>query len=163
MSGDPMPVALRPAEPNDDPFLLEVYASTRAEEMAAWGWNAAQQAAFLRMQFNGQQGSYRMQHPEAEHQIILFKDQPVGRMIVISTDEEVRLADITVLPQYRNLGIGARLIKDLCAEAERRGVHVRLRVLKSNRAAIRLYERLGFSTDSEIETHLQMEWHPGAR
>lgn len=163
MSTDQMPVALRPVEPGDEPFLFEVYSSTRASEMAAWGWDAAQQEAFLRLQFNGQQGFYRMQYPEAEHQIILFNAQPVGRMIVVNSDDEVRLADIIVLPQYRNRGIGASLIKDLCAEAERKGLPVRLQVLKSNHDAARLYERLGFSTDTESDTHVQMQWQPNAR
>jgi ribosomal protein S18 acetylase RimI-like enzyme len=163
MSTDQMPLALRPVEPGDEPFLFEVYSSTRADEMAAWGWNAAQQEAFLRLQFNGQQGFYRMQYPGAEHRIILFNAQPVGRMIVIRSDEEVRLADIVVLPQYRNRGIGASLIKDLCAEAEGKGLPVRLQVLKSNHDAARLYERMGFSTVTENDTHLQMQWHPGTQ
>src|SRR5215210_2167724 len=160
---EPMPVSIRPVEPGDEPFLFEVYASTRADEMAAWGWDRAQQEAFLRLQFSGQQGFYRMQYPEAEHSVILFNAQPVGRMIVISTSDEVRLADIVLLPQYRNIGIGALLIKDLCADAARKGVPVRLRVLKSNHAAARFYERLGFFSDdgeSESDTHLQMVWHP---
>ncbi|HEY6186187.1 MAG TPA: GNAT family N-acetyltransferase [Pyrinomonadaceae bacterium] len=163
MSTDQMPVALRPVEPGDEPFLFELYSSTRADELAAWGWDAAQQEAFLRLQFNGQQGFYRMQYPDAEHRIITLGDQPVGRMIVIGADEEIRLADIVLLPQYRNRGLGASLIKDLCAEAGTRGLPVRLRVLKSNRDAARLYERLGFSMDGENETHLQMEWHPVSR
>jgi ribosomal protein S18 acetylase RimI-like enzyme len=162
MSGDPMSVALRPVEAGDEQFLFEVYASTRADEMAAWGWDGAQQEAFLRLQFNGQQGFYRMQYLEAEHSLILFNDQPVGRMIVIRAKHAVRLADIALLPQYRNLGIGASLIKELCAEAARKGVPVRLRVLRSNHAAARFYERLGFSgyIESESDTHLQMVWHP---
>jgi ribosomal protein S18 acetylase RimI-like enzyme len=163
MSADPLPVALRPVQSDDEAFLLEVYASTRAEELAAWGWNAAQQEAFLSLQFNGQQGFYRMQYPDAVHQVILFHDRPVGRMIVVNTDEEVRLADIIVLPQYQNLGIGATLIKDLCATAARLGLPVRLRVLKSNGAAARLYARLGFLITGESDTHLQMEWHPAGR
>ncbi|HEX8772059.1 MAG TPA: GNAT family N-acetyltransferase [Pyrinomonadaceae bacterium] len=163
MSVEPLAVSVRPVEPGDEPFLFEVYSSTRADEMAAWGWNAAQQEAFLRMQFKGQQGFYRMQYPEAEHQIILLGDRPVGRMIVIGAEDEIRLADIVVLPEFRNRGIGASLIRDLCAEAERQNVPVRLRVLKSNRDAARLYERMGFAMDGESDTHFDMAWHSGAR
>lgn len=163
MSGDSLTVGTRPVEPGDEPFLFEVYSSTRALEMAQWGWGAAQQEAFLRLQFNGQQGFYRMQYPEAEHQIILLGDEPVGRMIVISTKNEIRLADIVVLPEFRNRGIGASLIRDLCDEAERRGLPVRLRVLKSNLDAARLYERMGFSADGDSETHFDMMWRSGTR
>ena len=43
---------LRLATSEDESFLLSVYAGTRTEEMALAAWNAAQQDAFLRMQFN---------------------------------------------------------------------------------------------------------------
>lgn len=155
---EPMSIVLRPVGPEDEPFLFELYASTRADELAQWGWNEAQQTAFLRLQLNGQQASYRMQFPQAEHQLILFNDQPVGQMFVASTDEEVRLVDISLLPQHRNRGVGASLIRDLCATAARQGKPCRLRVFKSNQAAARLYLRLGFIPNGESETHIQMEW-----
>ena len=158
-----MSIVLRPVEPEDETFLFDLYASTRADEMAQWGWNEAQQAAFLSLQFNGQQASYRMQFPQAVHRLILFNDQPVGRMIVLSTDEEVRLVDISLLAEHRNLGIGSRLIRDLCAEAAGQGKPCRLRVLKSNPAAVRLYLRLGFAPDGESDTHIQMKSWPGAQ
>lgn len=156
--GGPTSIVLRPARPEDEPFLLELYASTRAEEMAQWGWTEAQQAAFINLQFNGQQASYRMQFPQAVYQLILLNDQPVGRMITLNTDEEVRLVDISLLVQHRNLGIGSRLIRDLCNEAAAEGKPCRLRVLRTNVAAARLYLRLGFVPDGESDTHMQMEW-----
>ena len=39
-----MNVSLRPVEADDHPFLYELYCSTRQEELAAWGWDAAQTA-----------------------------------------------------------------------------------------------------------------------
>ena len=43
-------VSLRPATLADAEFLLHVYACTRQEEMALWGWSAPQQSSFIRMQ-----------------------------------------------------------------------------------------------------------------
>lgn len=160
MSADSIPVAaavaLRPARPDDEPFLIEVYRSTRPE-IADCGWTAAQQDAFLRLQFNGQQRSYLMQYPEAAHQVILFKDKEVGRLITFRTEQEIRLADVALLPQYRNLGIGASLVRELCDQAARINLPVRLQVSKSNPAR-RLYERLGFRMIGESDTHFQMQW-----
>jgi ribosomal protein S18 acetylase RimI-like enzyme len=161
--GGPMSVALRPTGPEDEPFLFDLYASTRAEEMAEWGWTEAQRAAFLSLQFTGQQASYRMQFPQAAHRLILFNDRPVGRIITLNTDEEVRLVDISLLPQHRSLGIGSRLIRDLCNEAAAQAKPCRLRVLRTNHAAARLYLRLGFVPDGESDTHMQMEWRAEAR
>jgi ribosomal protein S18 acetylase RimI-like enzyme len=98
-----------------------------------------------------------MQYPDAEHRVVLLSDRPVGRLIVVRGDREILLADIALLPEFRNAGIGARLIKDLCAEAADAGLPVKLQVLKFNRAA-RLYERLGFHLTGENQTHFQMEW-----
>jgi ribosomal protein S18 acetylase RimI-like enzyme len=155
-----MSVTLRPIAPEDEEFLLRVYSSTRSDEIAVWGWNQAQQEAFLRMQFTVQQRAYEMQYGEADHHIILFQDQQVGRILISRMDHYILLVDIAVLPQYRNKGIGTLLIKELCAEAARKDVSVRLQVLKSNGAAARLYERLGFSMTGEDSIYLQMERRP---
>lgn len=32
-----------PSQREDEPFLFEVYASTRRDEVAAWGWDLSQQ------------------------------------------------------------------------------------------------------------------------
>jgi ribosomal protein S18 acetylase RimI-like enzyme len=61
------------------------------------------------------------------------------------------------LPEHRGSGIGASLIRDLCAEAAAKGLPLLLQVFKSNPAA-RLYERLGFYRTGESPTHFQMEW-----
>ncbi|HEX8144744.1 MAG TPA: GNAT family N-acetyltransferase [Pyrinomonadaceae bacterium] len=160
MSANSASIILRPAEPDDEPFLFELYADTRADELAAWGWNQAQQEVFLRLQFNAQRRGYEMQYAEADHHVIIFNDQHAGRMIVSRTQEEILFIDIALLAQYRNKGIGTSLIRGLCEEAERKALPLRLHVLKSNGAAQRLYKRLGFSTTGESSSHFLMEWPP---
>jgi ribosomal protein S18 acetylase RimI-like enzyme len=161
-SAEPMSIALRPVQPDDDPFLFEVYVSTRAEELAAWGWDAAQQEAFLRMQFNVQRQAYGGQYGEFDYSVILFNDQRVGRIMVSRTEQEILFIDIALLPPFRNRGIGTSLIKDLCAESTRRNVPVRLHHLKSNVRAARLYRRMGFNVTDEDDIYAEMEWHPAA-
>jgi ribosomal protein S18 acetylase RimI-like enzyme len=151
-----MPIKLRPAEPDDETFLYELYASTRAEEMAAWGWNEAQAQAFLNLQFRGQQAHYA-QYPNPDHQIILDETQPIGRLFVSRPEEEIHLADIALLPEYRSQGIGAILIHNLLEEAAQSGKAVRLHVEKFNRAR-QLYLRLGFQVISDALSHDLMEW-----
>ena len=50
-----MNISRRPVRPDDQEFQLKLYASTRRAEIAGFGWSEAQQEAFLRMQFTGQQ------------------------------------------------------------------------------------------------------------
>jgi hypothetical protein len=74
-----MIVTLRPARPEDEPFLYDLYASTRAAELAALDWSSAQQEAFLSLQFRAQQAHYA-EYPNADPQIIVEVDRAIGRL-----------------------------------------------------------------------------------
>jgi ribosomal protein S18 acetylase RimI-like enzyme len=150
-------VTTRPVQPDDEPFLFELYSSTRREEIAAFGWDSAQADMFLRLQFRGQQRHYQTQAFEVDYRIITFEEKSIGRLIVIRSPREIRLADISLLPEHRGGGIGACLIRGLFAEARKKNLPVTLHVDKTNRAA-RLYERLGFKTVADTGAHLKMEW-----
>jgi len=152
---------LRAAGPEDDAFLFALYASTRAEELDAWGLAGPQREAFLRMQHLAQQQHYRAQLPRADHRIILLGGAPAGRLLVDRREGELRLADIALLPEHRGKGLGAQLVRALQQEAKAAGVPVRLQVLQGSRAAA-LYARLGFSAGPADGPYLQMEWRPGA-
>lgn len=151
-----MPIT-RPATPEDQAFLFELYCSTRQEEMAAWGWSAAQQEPFLRMQFTAQQRSYELSYPEADHRIILLDNVRIGRILVARNGEEILLVDIALLPDYRGSGIGTALIRELLDEAAETSRPVRLQVYRNNPAQ-RLYQRLGFYKIGENEIYYDMEW-----
>jgi ribosomal protein S18 acetylase RimI-like enzyme len=150
-------IHLRAVAPEDESFLLELYASTRAEELAAWGWSAAQQELFLKMQLKARDQSYLIYYSGMDDRIILLNDEQAGRLIVNRTDGEIRVVDIALLPAYRGQGIGTSLIGDLFGEADEAGKVVRLQVERTNPQARSLYQRLGFEVTSENQTHFQME------
>jgi len=153
-------VTLRPAQPDDEPFLFDVYASTRAEEFAMIPWSKEALDSFLKMQFTIQQRSYAAQYPDADNSIILADGKAVGIMRVSRGELEICLVDIALLPEYKGAGIGTHLLERLIAEAERAGKSVVLQVVKTNRAA-HLYERMGFSIVGEDGVYYQMERRPG--
>lgn len=152
-----MSVTFRPARPDDEAFLYEVYCGTRTEEFAATQLNSPQQEILLKMQFLAQQNSYRVQYPKADHDIILLDDRPVGRVMVERRETEIRGVDIALLPDARSAGIGGAIIQDLLDEARRAGKPFRIHVVKTNRAK-RLYDRLGFRQIEDTGTHYVMEW-----
>lgn len=154
-----MPPTLRPAGPEDQEFLFELYALTRQAEIAAFGWSSAQQETFLRMQFTAQRRWYETAYAGAEEQIVMLNGAPIGRRIVYRDADAAILVDISLLPEHRGRGIGGELLNDLLAECARQGVTVRLQVLKTNPAA-RLYERLGFIKTGEDQLYFQMEKRP---
>jgi GNAT superfamily N-acetyltransferase len=125
-----MPQSLRPATPEDGAFLFALYGSTRAEELDAWGLFGPQLEAFLRMQFAAQQQHYRAALPRADHQIILVGGAPAGRLLVERREDEIRLADIALLPEHRSRGLGTALLHALLEEARAAKKPVRLHVLQ---------------------------------
>jgi len=153
-------VTLRRARPDDLPLLRRVYAGTRQEELAAAGWNNAQRAWFLDMQFDLQARAFAQAYPDAHHEVVLCVGQPVGRLIIDRSSDAIRLVDIALLPDYRSAGIGSELLRRLLDEATGAGKPVVLHVAKSNRASA-LYQRLGFVVSAWDDVYLEMQWRPG--
>jgi GNAT superfamily N-acetyltransferase len=154
-----MPILLRQARADDQEFLFRLYAGTRQHEIAGFGWPAAQQEMFLRMQFNAQHRAYESAYGNAEHQIIEQEGLPIGRIMVLRQKDFTLLVDIALLADYRGRGIGGELLHGLIQECKRSSVPLRLQVLKTN-PALRLYERLGFVHTSEDQMYIQMERRP---
>jgi ribosomal protein S18 acetylase RimI-like enzyme len=153
-------VTFRPATSDDDPFLLGVYGSTRLEELALTNWDEAQRHAFLKMQFDAQQSHYGQHYPEGQHFVIAVDGNPVGRLYVACIEGEIRILDITILPQHRNEGIGTPIVKELKAEAALMGKPLRIYVESFNRSQ-GLFERLGFVKSGESGYSYLMEWRAG--
>ncbi|HYP41543.1 MAG TPA: GNAT family N-acetyltransferase [Chloroflexia bacterium] len=153
-------ITFRPITSDDEALLYRIYASTREDEMALVDWDEAQKAAFLIMQFTAQHRYYQEHYPDAAFEVILLNGQPAGRLYVDQWPEEVRIVDITLLPEYRNAGIGTTLLKGILEEAAQAGKRVSIHVERFN-PAMRLYERLGFSTVGEHGVYYLMEWLPG--
>ena len=136
-------LALRPTTPEDDSFLARVYASSRAKELAITDWSEEQKTDFCRRQFDAQSAYYAANYPEASFQIIERDGWPAGRLYVARWEKEIRIVDITLLPEFRGSGIGTRLLRDLQEEASAAGKSLTIHVERYNPAR-RLYERLGF-------------------
>jgi GNAT superfamily N-acetyltransferase len=154
----PVPgITLRPERAEDEAFLLAVYASTREEELAAVGWDAATRGRFLDLQFRAMRQGYRGMFPEAEFAIILLDGRPVGRAVVDRSGEAIHLVDLALLAPERNRGIGTRLLRQWIGEAAQANRPLRLRMLKGSRAR-RLYERLGFVQTDDEGPYEGLEW-----
>ncbi len=81
--------------------------------------------------------------------LYVLKEMPGNRVLGYSCfwslSGELQLANIAVHPDLRGQGLGGKLLNHLLREAESREVEkIFLEVRPSNRAAIGLYERLGF-------------------
>lgn len=154
-----MPIRLRTIEASDEGFLFDVYASTRADEMALVDWSAAQAGTFLRMQFEAQHTYYTENYRGAQFQVILYEGQPAGRFYVHRRAGEIRIMEIALLPEFRNRGIGTALVNEVLAEARSLKLPVSIHVERFN-PALALYQRLGFRLKEDKGVYLLLECSP---
>ena len=150
-------VTLRPVTEADREFLIGVYASTRDEELSQVAWAPGQREVFVRMQFAAQDASYRQQNPAGAFDVIEVDGRPAGRLYVDRRPGELRIVDVSLLPEFRGAGVGAHLISHLTQEAAGSGCLVSIHVEIHNRAA-ELYSRLGFVVAGEAGVYRRMEW-----
>ena len=166
-------ISLRPATVADQAFLLRVYASTRAAELALTGWDISTCDAFVQMQFNAQATHYRQQWPASEHSVIEVKSgasadhgadcgtHAAGRLWLDRRVDSIHVLDIALLSDWCGQGIGSACLGALLSEASRSGRAVTIHVEQGNPAR-RLYDRLGFvPVGPQRGLHQMMAWqHP---
>ena len=151
-------MTLRRIREEDREFLRRLYASTREEELAqVTDWSAEQKEAFLTQQFEAQHDHYQKHYAEASFDLVLEHGEPIGRLYVSRWEREIRVVDVSLVPEVRGRGIGTALLRGLLAEAERTGKTVSIHVERFNRA-LHLYRRLGFREVQENGPYFEMQW-----
>ena len=153
-------ITLRAITEDDMEFLYEVYASTRADELAVTGWSDEEKEKFLQMQFHAQHTYYQEHFDDANFDVIMLGDTPIGRLYVHRRENAVNITDIALLPEHRGHGIGSGLILQLLDEAAAIGKPVTLHVEKYNPVK-QLYCRMGFRDINETGVYDEMEWTAG--
>jgi GNAT superfamily N-acetyltransferase len=107
-------------------------------------WTEDQKTAFTDWQSGQQEMHYATHYPAAER-LVVERESPIGRIYVDTARSEARLMDVTLLPAFRNQGIGTRLVEAFLAYAEALALPASLHVEPFNPAR-RMYVRMGFVT-----------------
>ena len=113
------------------------------------------------MQFEAQHRYYHEQFTDARFDVIEQHSQSIGRLYVDRRDEEIRIIDIALMPEYRGQGIGRHLMCELLDEALAKGLRVTIHV-EHNNPAMHLYKRLGFQHIHDEGIYYFMQWDPVA-
>jgi len=150
-------VILRPETEKDAEFLLTLYISVRWDELCVVGWPDETKLAFLSNQFQLQTRQYILNYPGLERWIVERIASPIGRLYVWQSDRELRIVDISLLPEWRGQGIGADVLQGIILRAARLVLPLRLHV-EHNNPALRLYRRLGFEPLDKGDVYWLMEW-----
>lgn len=151
-------LAVRPALPQDEIFLYDLYSAVRGPEFALAPITPAQREQLIRMQFHAQMSAYTCTYPNSCYHVVLLDSKPVGRLWVAQTYDEFQLVDIAVHPGLQRKGIGSVLIQRLQQEAAKARLPIRCCVFRFNPGSLRFHQRLGFSIVREDQMHYYMEW-----
>ncbi|MCP4641545.1 MAG: GNAT family N-acetyltransferase [bacterium] len=142
-----MNVTLRQAAPGDSEFAYEVKkAAFREYVERVWGWDEAEQRRLQARRFDAQ-----------DVRVVECEGEDVGIVALVVSSECVTLNQLYVLPGRQGEGIGRRCMAMVMEQARCHSKPVRLRVMKVNPRARALYQRLGFTTTGETDTHYEME------
>jgi ribosomal protein S18 acetylase RimI-like enzyme len=152
---------LRPVEVADRAFLVDLYASTREDELAQVPWEPGMREAFVEQQFAAQDAHYRANYPGATLDVIEVHGFPAGRLYVHRGPSDIRIMDIALAPGFRGRGTGTSLLRSLMEEADSSGRKLSIHVEQSNPARS-LYDRLGFRPAGEHGIYVLMERPPAA-
>lgn len=152
-------VKLRSAEEKDGSFIEMIYRSTREEELKLTDWTEQQKKTFIKMQSMAQLAEYKEKFPGAAFQVIVYKKKDAGRFYTWENENEIRLIDITLLPQFRGKGIGNYLLMELIKRSNKYQKKISLHVEAIN-PALQLYQHLGFVHIKNNGRHYYMERNP---
>ncbi len=136
-------LTVRHEVPEDYPFISDLYASTRAGELARVDWPEPAKAAFLKRQSTAQIRHYRKHFPDAAYLVVAHGARSVGRIYLVRQPAELRLMDIALLPDERGQGWGRALMAAVLDLATVGQQAVSLHVEPDNPARV-WYQRLGF-------------------
>jgi ribosomal protein S18 acetylase RimI-like enzyme len=140
-------LTLRRVGPADGEFAYRVKkAALRGYVEKVWGWNEEEQRQLHERRFAAQ-----------EFRIIALDGSDVGVVATVETADALRVNQLLVLPEHQGRGIGTECMRLLLEQARRRGLSVRLQVMKVNPRAVAFYERLGFARTGETGAHHLLE------
>lgn len=138
-----MRVTRRAVTDADEPLLLAVFSSTRELELQQVPFTPEQKQAFLAMQYEAQKRHYCATYPQAFNEVICADEVGVGRCWTAELDDELRVMDIAILPEWRGRGIGAKVLRELIVQSESLAKPLRVWVEVWNPAQA-IFQHLGF-------------------
>lgn len=152
-------VSFKAMSSDDMAFLVELYRTTRWDEVMQAPWDDKQRREFLQQQFQAQHSHYQTHYPKADYLLINQKKQTIGRVYLDRDKTSICLIDIALLPEYKNQGLGTQLLMELLTEAQNENKKIVLHVENFNPAYF-WYIKLGFKQIEDKGVHQYMEWHP---
>ena len=152
---------LRPERDEDDDFRFALFCQSRPTELALMPVDPVAHEQLMRIQYRGQTMTYRTNFPGARFDIIEREGSAIGRLVTDRAGRPIAIVDWAIMSEMRGRGIGTAIMQSLMEEARQTKREVRLKVVSSNEAALRLYLRLGFAPVEEMPLYTELAWNVG--
>ena len=147
----------QPITKNHLRFLRDLYCVCRDYEISQVDWPAKQIKKFLYQQFELQQKDYSKRLQNGTKLLVSYQQKLVGRLYFYQADESfLHLVDVTLLREFRGMGIGRYLLEYVIQQAKGLGLGVSLYVDKLN-PAVAFYRSLGFYEVNQVEHRILMQ------
>lgn len=105
------------------------------------------QRVFVEEQHVSREEEYDEHEEESMHFMLLVEKQPAGTARWRFTKNGIKLERFAILPEFRNKGAGAALVKAVLSDVL---VHHQLIYLHAQVAAMNLYKRAGFVAEGAL-------------
>lgn len=153
-------LSLRPAVPNDQPFLATLYQSARPDLHLIQG-DEDKINTVRQQQHEALQYGVETQYPNALQFVIEKTQCPVGGLIVDFGHNEVRIIFLAFIPTARGQGHGKTILRGLQNAATQSRSPIAVIVWHNNPGAKKVYTELGFQTEETHPLSERMVWYPG--
>ena len=141
-----MDAKIIPADEGERDFFAHVHNTAYREVIEQmFGWDAERQKS----------NAYRA-FDEGYINLILLDNEKAGVIGWEERDDYFWLKEFFLLPEYQNQGFGSKILEDYIDVAKARKMDIRLRTLKANMEAKKLYERYGFEVMEATDIHWKM-------
>lgn len=151
---------LRSIEVTDEPFLLALFLYCRPDLQYISNLNDENKDLLIKQQFYNRNTEIQKEYPKALLYIVTIENKQIGQFYIQRDIDNIHLIEIGLIPEFRGLGIGSRVIKDLLKEANINNQIVSLKVMWYNIRAKNLYLKLGFKIIEDTGIFCSMKWHP---
>jgi ribosomal protein S18 acetylase RimI-like enzyme len=160
----PNGITLRATTASDSTWERRIHDASRSDLLLIDG-EADFVQSIVDFQYRAKGSGHADAYPNAHYYMIEKSADVVGRLMIDFGHNEVRIVDITILPQWHGKGIGTTVLQAMQQVAGRIAAPVVLAVQINNINARKLYQSLGFKLDPDCkpsQTHLLMRWDPTA-
>ncbi|MBN6186366.1 GNAT family N-acetyltransferase [Aneurinibacillus sp. BA2021] len=152
-------VTLRTVEEVDETILLHLFFNS-SPDLQSMPIPDDIKNVLVRQQFLAEQHFLKTHFPDADVCVISLNGHIIGRLNMHRGQKAYRILAMALLPEFRNRGIGRKLLEDILQEAANCKKKVCLQVAWHNGSARALYEQLGFKVVEDKGVYYEMQWTP---